>query len=193
MPGEWEGWPDFMPDSTTASIRLSVRSVDALLDAEGSPLLEPRLHPEFAAAVWSEALQKKTPAAFQLELTVPPPDLERQSEVAEAVRFHFGKRQQEFAEELRALFQDGRRSLIIGMLVVALLLTLAEAIPYLWERRLAYAVSESLIIVAWVVLWHPAELLLYAHFPVRRHLKLAGQLAAAKVSLNPAAANRRAS
>lgn len=165
------------------TIRLSLRSVDGLLDADGSPLAEPRLHPEFAHAVWSEALQSKSDSRFQLELTVPAADSHRQAEVAEAVRFHFQNRQREFAEELCALFKDGRRSLVIGLLVVALLLTLAEAIPYLWERRLAYAVSESLIIVAWVVLWHPAELLLYAHFPVRRHRKLAGALAEARVAL----------
>jgi hypothetical protein len=177
-----------MSDSATSSspIRLALHSVDGLLDAEGSPLAEPRLHPEFAHAVWSEALQSKSTSGFHLELTVPIADSHRQAEVAEAVRFHFQNRQSAFGEELRALFQDGRRSLVIGLLVVALLLTLAEAIPYLWERRLAYAVSESLIIVAWVVLWHPAELLLYAHFPVRRHRKLAGALAEARVALTAA-------
>lgn len=175
-----------MTEPATAPICLRVRSVDALLDAGGSPLLEPRLHPEFAEAVWREALRKPKAAGFQLEVTVPAADVERHREVSEAIHFHFLKQQREFAEELREIFRDGRRSLFIGLLVVALLLMLAEAIPYLWERRLAYAVSESLIIVAWVVLWHPAELLLYSHFPVRKHRRLAGELAEARVSLRTA-------
>jgi len=175
-----------MAEHLTTPICLHVRSVDELLDADGSPLLEPRLHPEFAATVWTEALRRNKAASFQLEVTVPPADAERHAEVSEALRFHFLKQQREYADELRGIFRDGRRSLCIGILVVALLLMLAEAIPYLWERRLAYAISESLIIVAWVVLWHPAELLLFAHFPVRKHCRLAGELAAARVSLRTA-------
>jgi hypothetical protein len=177
-----------MADSTLSPsrIRLSLRSVDGLLDVEGSPLAEPRLHPEFAHAVWSEALQSQSGTNFHLELNVPAEDLHRAAEVREAVRFHFQHRQHEFEEELQALFKDGRRSLLIGVLIVALLLTLAEGILLVWERRMAHALSESLIIFAWVVLWHPGELLLYAHFPVRRHLKLAKELAAAEISLTVA-------
>lgn len=164
-------------------IRLTVRSVNGLLDVEGSPLAEPRLHPEFAHAVWSKALQSKSGTNFHLELAVPAEDRHRVAEVRDAVRTHFQHKQGEYAEELRALYQDGRRSLVIGLLIVALLLTLAEGIVYVSERRLAYALSESLIIFAWIVLWHPGELLLYAHFPVRRHLNLARELSTARIAL----------
>jgi hypothetical protein len=88
-----------MPDAATSPcpIRLAVRSVDGLLDAEGSPLAEPRLHPEFAHAVWSEALQGRSASGFHLDLTVPPADSHRETQVTEAVHFHFQSRQREFA------------------------------------------------------------------------------------------------
>jgi hypothetical protein len=45
------------------------------------------------------------------------------------------------------------------------------------------AITESLIIVYWVILWRPAELLLYEHFPARRRRKAARALARSDLRL----------
>lgn len=160
-----------------------IRSVAGLLDVEGSPLVEPRIHPDAAESIWAEALREKKAAGFAIEFRVPSGEEFRAGEVQTAVRCHFERRRIELEEELRNLFQDGWRSLGIGLLVVAALLAIAEAIPYFGSGRAVMALSESLIILAWVALWHPGDLLLYAHFPVRHHLRLAKVLAQAEVTL----------
>jgi hypothetical protein len=68
-------------------------------------------------------------------------------------------------------------------MVVAPLLAGSEAILFLGNGRLVTTLSESMIIFAWVAMWSPAELLLYAHLPVRRHRNLAQALARAGVVL----------
>jgi len=164
-------------------IRLAVRSVDALLDGEGSPVVEPRIHPDAAEAIWTEAVRAKNAGAFEICLTVPAADEARIPEAAAAIHHHFQRRGEDLGEELREIFREGRRSLAIGLLVVAGLIAASEGLLYLNASRLMYVLSESLIIIAWVALWHPAELLLYAHFPVRQQKKTAQALARAAVRL----------
>jgi hypothetical protein len=67
--------------------------------------------------------------------------------------------------------------------VVGLVILANEAIVTWFEGRFITVLSESLIIVAWVTLWGPAETLLVAHFPVRRARDLAQALTSAPVTL----------
>jgi len=46
--------------------------------------------------------------------------------------------------------------------------------------------SRGLVIVAWVALWRPAELLVYDHLPLRKQRKLARKAAEADVVLRSA-------
>lgn len=122
----------------------------------------------------------------QVEVEVPSDENSRQAEVAAAIHRHFEKETVEFKQELRCVFREGWRSLAIGLLVVAVLIAASEALLYLNANRLMQVLSESLVIIAWVALWHPAELLLYAHFPIRRQLRAARALAQAAVKLRVA-------
>lgn len=164
-------------------ITLDISSVDDLLDADSSPLNELRLHPDVAEAIWTQALQQPKKEKVRIELIVPTDEVARGAEVTKAIHYHFAKRTVDFKEELREIFKDGWRSLAIGLLVVAALLAISEGIPHFGSGRTVTALSESLIILAWVAIWHPGDLLLYAHFPVRNHLRLAKVLAQAKVIL----------
>ena len=164
-------------------IQRKVRSVDALLDEDGSPLVEPRIHPEVAESIWKEALLQRRRPHFAIELTVPNGEPNPQSAVTDAVHFHFAQRAAESAEELRDVYREGWRCLGIGLIVAVLLLLASEGLVYIDSTRISQLLSESMIILAWVALWHPAELLLYAHFPVRHQLRTAQALARADVRL----------
>lgn len=77
----------------------------------------------------------------------------------------------------------GRWTFLVAFLVVGLVILVNEAIVSWFEGRFITVLSESLIIVAWVTLWGPAETLLFSHFPVRRARNLALALASAAVTL----------
>ncbi len=171
------------PVETT--IKLEVHSVNQLLDAEGSPIVEKRIHPKVADVIWEEAQEEPYSQRFCIEIMVPPADVGRDAEVAEAIRDYYFWETDKAREEIKETLKDGRIGLSVGMIVVVFLLAAAEAILVLGSGRFLTAIGESLIIFAWVAIWSPAELLLYAHLPIRRRRNLAQKLTEAKVVLRP--------
>lgn len=83
-------------------------------------------------------------------------------------------------KELREIFRNGRISLFVGFLAVAALLGITELLSLAGgDSTTVSAITETIIIVYWVILWRPAELLLYEHFPARleaAHSKRSGLL-----------------
>jgi len=169
------------PPPAEATLKLEVRSVKQLLDHDGSPLVEPRIHPDVAEVLWSDALESAKSERFRIEITAPFVGSEQEAEVREAIRYHYAWDAKKAREEIEETLRDGRKSLAVGLLVVFLLLAISEAILVFGSGRFATAISESLIIFAWVAIWSPAELLLYAHIPIRRRRKLALKLAESEV------------
>lgn len=121
---------------------------------------------------------------FQVDVVVPAEDKNRQEEVQTAVRTQFHEEYIEARKELRAIYQKGWWSFLKALAVVAALIMLSEAILSLGSARLLTALSKSLVIVAWVVLWAPAETLIFAPFSVRRKRERAKALAWADVELH---------
>jgi hypothetical protein len=84
--------------------------------------------------------------------------------------------------ELRELFRVGRRSLAIGIAVLAACLTASQWLaPLIPNVTAASVVRESLIIVGWVANWRPIEIYLYDWWPIRRRRRLLARIAAAPV------------
>ena len=167
-----------------STLKLEVRSVRQLLDHESTPLIEPRIHPDVAEVLWTDALQHASSQQFRIEIAAPVVDAGQEEEVKNAVRYHYAWETEKASEEIEETLRDGRKSLVVGLIVVSLLLALAEAILVFGSGRFLTAISESLIIFAWVAIWSPAEQLLYAHIPIRRRRKLAQKLSEAKVTLS---------
>lgn len=163
------------------ALRLAVRSVDRLLDIDSSPLAGPGIHPEVARAIRAEAAEHPRRSRFRIEVAVPAADLGRQPEVETAIQTHFREELAECREELRSIAHKGRWTFALALLAVGLLIAVSEAVLLLGDSRLFTILSESLIIVAWVSLWGPAETLLFARFPVLRQRDLANALATARV------------
>ncbi len=172
------------PQPTTLTV--AVRSVQLLLDDENCPFIGPRLDPRVADVLRAEAsLAKMKKPAFRVIVQIPGGDTSRISEVREAVRNHFEAAVAASELELKALFRDARRSSGIALLIAVLLMALSEILFALDGRPLADALARGLIILSWVALWHPADLLLYAHLPIRENRKLSRALAEATVEIQP--------
>lgn len=165
------------------TLRIGVRSVDRLLDIDSSPLSGPGIHPEVARAIRAEATVFKRGSSFRIEVAVPAVDLARESEVATAIRTHFAEELAEARDELRAVSHKGRWTFGLALVAVAGIILFSEFVLLLGDGRLFEVLSESLIIVAWVTLWGPAELLLFARFPLIRQRNLADALSRASVTL----------
>jgi hypothetical protein len=94
------------------------------------------------------------------------------SHVQEAVQHYFTLCKRSVQRELRDLLRHGQRALVFGLVVVTLTIGLIEFLRAQFEAgTIASGILESLVIVSWVVLWRPAEILLYDWMPLRRRIK----------------------
>jgi hypothetical protein len=107
-------------------------------------------------------------------------------DAAIAVRQHFLRLAEEHTQKIRDIFRYARVTSVVGLLVLAVLLATAQAIPD-DAGRLAATMRESLTIFAWVAMWKPADLWLYAHWPERYWRRQALRLVEARICVLPAA------
>jgi hypothetical protein len=169
---------------SASTIRLEVRSVDQLLNPENSPFPGPRFDPAAGERILSLARSAPKATSLIVELTVPTADLGREEEVRKALNVLTREAMEDAEKELLEIFRNGRISLFVGFLAVAALLGISELLVLVGGGSATVkAITESLIIVYWVILWRPAELLLYDHFPARRRRRAAEALARAELHL----------
>lgn len=158
-------------------------SIRSLIPADGDPLggtLPASIVEEFVtqARVLDEGVQ--------LTIRFVAPDAGLASTNASAIKArlqaHFARVAHRHDLQIRDIFRFARVSTAVGLLCVVVLLACAQAIPD-DAGKLMNGLRESLNIFAWVAMWRPAELWLYAHLPERHWRRLALRLGGAKVSL----------
>lgn len=121
-----------------------------------------------------------------VRIELPPGKLEeaRRMDPAGAVRRYCRSRIEECEGELAAMRRDGRRALWIGFGMITVCLTLAAAAGEAsWMPRFGKVCAESLTVLGWVSIWHPAEMLLFDRWPLRRAIRALAVLEKAEISL----------
>ena len=133
---------------------------------------------------WARELDRDQP----ITIVVHVPDGEAKSkealELQEAFAHYFSYRAESLQSELKELFRVGRRSLGIGMTVLAACLLSAHfVVGHLFNPPLARLLEESLLILGWVANWRPIEIFIYDWWPIVRRRNLYRRLAAATVEV----------
>ncbi len=96
----------------------------------------------------------------------------------EALCQDFRRRAQAERRRLARLFRDGRISMLIGVGFVAVTILITDALGTLvTAQRSATLIEETLVIAAWVALWHPVNIFLYEWWPISAQAKLFDRLA----------------
>jgi hypothetical protein len=133
---------------------------------------------------WVRELPEGAPFTIAVYLPAEDVDKPQARVIGEAIAHYFDDRAQAAVRDLRELFRIGRRSLLIGLVVLAASLiasqVAASTIPNEVAARL---IEESLIIVGWVANWRPLEIWLYDWLPIRRRIRLNQRIAAAPVEV----------
>jgi hypothetical protein len=159
-----ENRTDMQPDIFHIPVRLS-RLSDLYEPPEFDPFVDSSEHLAGMERIFNTLRRTSRERAVRATFYLPPeqysPDLEPACAVA--VRRLCDMHIAEIDDELADIRWEGSRTLLFGLLVWAACLFLAisfEAAESLSEfSRLFF--SEGLIIVGWVALWYPAEILLY--------------------------------
>ena len=142
---------------------------------------------------WARESPADRPLAIVVHLSGQPVAAGDGLMLGDAVREFYRGRAAATRQDLSRLFRTGRISLVIGLAFLAMAIVVGEALAALISKE-SYAglLQESLIIGGWVALWRPLEIFLYDWWPVRAQARLYDRLAAMKVSLRGAPAERQA-
>jgi hypothetical protein len=170
--------------ATLLEIRLnSVRQLFHTLDP--APFHEKDLD-ENAAAYLLEACDEAG-GRLALRLVVHLPDSEAQSAAAhtlqEAVNNYFAYRERQMRRDLVKLLRYGAVSLVIGLVFLMGCIALRRALiatPLLVDQSI---IVEGLLILGWVAMWRPIEVLLYDWWPLARRRAVLRRLAVIPVEV----------
>jgi hypothetical protein len=122
-----------------------------------------------------------------LRLIVHLPAGEAASEAArtlpEAVHHYFRYREAQLGTDLRQLLRYGFASLAIGLLFLVTCLTVRRALVGRFLAIDVAVLDEGLLILGWVAMWRPTELLLYDWWPLHRRRRVLRHLAVLPVEV----------
>jgi hypothetical protein len=123
----------------------------------------------------------------QLRLVVHLPEKEMRSEAARtlpsAVNNYFAYRQREQRLDILRLLHQGMISLVIGLLFLVACLALRRTLIASSAIADRTIINEGLLILGWVAMWRPMEMLLYDWWPMVRQRALLRRLAVMPVEL----------
>ncbi len=164
---------------TPGRIELRLKRLDQLFESyDPAPFHEKDLDrdaEEFIVS-WAREYPPSTPLLFVLHLPADQRPLQPEATVREAVANYFTYRADLTRLELRRLLQQGRISLIVGILFLAVCTIARELVA--WQ-----ILQEGLLIVGWVAMWRPLELLLYDWWPIARRRRNFENLARMQVQV----------
>lgn len=131
---------------------------------------------------WARELHSAQDIALVIHLPAAEAATTSESEIGDAINRYFGYRASMIDLDLKELFRIGRRSLAIGLAVLAACLAAQRALGTIAAPGEATRViGEGLIILGWVANWKPLEIFLYDWWPIAKRRNLYRRLATVPV------------
>jgi hypothetical protein len=130
-------------------------------------------------ADWAREMPADVPLGLLIHIDREAASNEQTAVVQSAVRDYFGERALSTRRRLRLLFRQGRTSLVIGLLFLAVSVVAGNVAEELLKNtQFAGIARESLLIGGWVAMWRPLEVFLYDWWPIRAEARLFDRLGA---------------
>jgi hypothetical protein len=169
-----------------ARIELRLRRLEQLFDSfDPAPFHEKDLDRDAQEFIVSWAREYPVDASLVLRLHLPADQRDDEAErvVTDAVHNYFAYRADLARLEFRRLLQQGRVSLVVGTLFLAACMAARAVVRGAGGGDWLHVVEEGLLIVGWVAMWRPIELLLYDWWPLRRMRRTFSNLARMRVEV----------
>jgi hypothetical protein len=182
--------------STTAHPRYRVENgqycVDVKLDSvaqlfdnrDPAPFRERDLDPALVEYLIDAAEDLAPHGPFRLVFWSP--NELRADDVSHAFHAHFEDELQRLRRGRRRQRRIGQVALLIAITLLVVLQTLAQLVARLSAGSIRDAVREGLVILSWVVLWRPVDVLIYEWLPIRRQRRLMRRLLDAPIDIRAA-------
>jgi hypothetical protein len=106
------------------------------------------------------------------------------NEISSTIHTHFKSKGENASMQVKRILKLGWRSLLVGFAFLIIMYLLTKVLTgLLHENTLMITLRELFIILAWVALWRPADLLLYDWQLHKRNAKLFYKIAKSKVQV----------
>jgi hypothetical protein len=130
----------------------------------------------------AEVLPRQGPINLTIHLALS--EVNYKDDIAAAIHQHFCYRREQTQKQFKRTLQYGWRILLIAIAMLAVIFSLTELALYLMpDNRFIQFLRESFIILGWVALWRPLELLLYDWYPVKTKIRLYSRLENSNVNV----------
>lgn len=157
--------------SPPGRIELRLRELNQLFDSfDPAPFHDKDLDrdaEEFITS-WAREFPPDLPLVFRLHLPPEQRSFEPEQMVQSAIHNYFTYRSELAGRDVRRTLQQGRASLGVGLLFLVVCMVARELVRSLEGPEWLRVVEEGLLIVGWVAMWRPLELLLYDWWPQLR-------------------------
>lgn len=168
-------------DWTLIEIKLS--ETNQLFNSmDPSPFRERDLDPDAAAYIMDALRELHGHARVKLVVYFPGPhDAGLETMIHQSIRNYFSYRERAARFAVRQKLRLGRSSLLVGLVFLALCSVLRLLLP--GQDVSAKTLSEGLLIVGWVAMWKPLEILLYEWWPLLADARLDARATALPVEV----------
>jgi hypothetical protein len=173
--------------SSFATIEVRVRELGQIFNSlDPSPFTERDLDDDAEDYIVGWAREVDTGSNFRIVVHLPASEAEKAHErgLESAIVNYFTYRVGMLERDLSDLARVGRRSLIMGIAVLAVCTGLSQVLrTWLPGSAITQLLAEGILIFGWVANWRPAEIFLYDIWTVRRRIDLYRRLANARIEL----------
>jgi hypothetical protein len=154
-------------------IRMRLHDVNQLFNSmDPSPFIEKDLDDDAEEFIVSWAREFPPEAQIRLRIYLDQWPEEDPKQIETAIHNYFAHRARITNLEFKTLLNEGRTSLVIGLLFLSACLFLSNVVLGEVSGEWAVIARESLTIAGWVAMWRPMQIYLYDWWPLRRRTRV---------------------
>ena len=169
----------------TVAVELRLDRISRLYNSlDPAPFQEKELEPAADDYIVGSAEDAGRPIRLIIKLPEDQVARPEARQIPASIRHHFELRREGERRSLRATWERGRMALLIGVAFLAACL-FARNLLQGFDSTAAHIVAEGLLIVGWVAMWGPLDIILYGWWPIWSRYKLFDRLAKLDVEVQP--------
>jgi hypothetical protein len=173
-------------ESGRACIDIELKTAHHLFDErDPAPFRERDLSADAVDYIVGAAEEIPAPSPLNIVLWIAEAATEELSNttILEAVRSHFLYELDRLERRIRQHLRRGQLTLLAGLAVLVVFLSLAELTTMLTNLHVRQILREGLVIIGWVAIWRPLDVLLYDWWPLGQQRRLLRRILESHLSI----------
>ena len=156
-----------------SEISLTILDINELLRMPVSLFCKRTLENDAEEFIVQEAESLPRNNTISVKIHLAASEAKYKDDIAPAIHRHFCYRKDQSQKKIKQTLRYGWRILFIALIALAVIFSLSEFALYLMpDNRVVVFIRESFIILSWVALWRPLDLLLYDWYPIKVNINL---------------------